>query len=215
MTFPTENDPVKRNEILVWKAVRGSDDCQLRSSVRDAECFIPLLEQLTMSTIRISITKYSKVIFLMNQNLHSTLPLNTGKIQAKIIGPRSLPYGKRKSGSHYWKLLKTIPFEKLAFQSYSTKTYLWLSRSTKLALEREKSRFIQISIVSTSEKIVFYTQSFSKCPTNKRVPVTSFVHIDEKEPSQIVATECEQLANAYFKEVNFRIVLSSHKLSIN
>ena len=81
----------KSNEILMWKAVRGSEDCQLRSSLRDTDCFIPLFEQLTMNTIGIRITKYSKVIVLMNQNLHSNLPLNTDKIQAIIIEPRSLP----------------------------------------------------------------------------------------------------------------------------
>ena len=118
-----------------------------------------------------------------------------------------------KSGSHYWKLLKTIPFAKLAFQSYSIQTYLWLSRSAKWVLEREKSQLIQISIVSTSAKNVVYTQPLSKYPGNKQVPVTSFVHIDEKESSQSVATECEQLANVYSKELSFRTVLSSHKLS--
>ena len=197
----------------MWKAVKGSEDCQLRSSLRDDECFIPLLEQLTINTIRISITKYSKAMILMNQNLHSTLPLNTTKIQAIIFETRSLSFGIMKSGSHYWKLLKTIQFGKLAFQSYSIQTYLWLSRSAKWELECEKSRFIQISIVSTSAKNVLYTQSLSKCPGNKRVSVSSFVHIDEKEPSQSVATECEQLANAYSKALSFRTVLSSHKLS--
>ena len=73
----------------VLKALRGSEDSQLWSSLREAECFIPLLEQLTINAIRISITKYSKAIVLMNQNLHSTLLLNTSKTQA-IIEPRSL-----------------------------------------------------------------------------------------------------------------------------
>ena len=45
--------------------------------------------------------------------------------------------------------------------------------------------------------------------------LTSFVHIHLKEPNQSVATECEQLANAYSKELSFRTVLSSHKLSSN
>ena len=90
-TFHRENDPEKGNEILVWKAVKGSEDCQLRSSLRDAECFIPLLEQLTMNTIRISIRKYSKAVVLTNQNLQFTLPLNTSKIQAIIFESRSLP----------------------------------------------------------------------------------------------------------------------------
>ena len=42
-----------------------------------------------------------------------------------------------------------------------------------------------------------------------------FVRIREKEPSQSVAPECEQLANAYSKELSFGIVLLSHKLSSN
>ena len=125
------------------------------------------------------------------------------------------PLRKNEVGSHYWKLLKTIPFAKLAFQRYTIQTYLGLPRSAKWALEREKSRFIQISIVWTSAKNVVSIQSLSKCPGNKRVPVSSFFHIYENEPSQIVATECEQLANAYSKELSFRTILSSHKLSSN
>ena len=191
----------------MWKAVRGSEDCQLRSSLRDAEFFISLLKQLTMNAIRISITKYSKAVVLMNQNLHSTLPLNTSKIQAIIFEPRSLFLGGMKSRSRSWKLLKTIPFAKLAFKSYSIQTSWWLSRSAKWLPEREKSRFKQVSIDSTSAKNVVYTQSLSKCPGNKRVPLTFFVHIHEKKPRLRVAPECEQLANAYTKELSFRTVL--------
>ena len=99
--------------------MKGSADCQLRSSLRDAKCFISFLELLTMNSIRISITKYSKAIVVMNQNLHSTLPLSTSKIQAIIYEPWSLYLGRMKSESHYWKLFKTIPLAKLAFQSYS------------------------------------------------------------------------------------------------
>ena len=196
----------------MWKAVKGSEDCQLRSSLRNAESFFPLLEQLAMNTIRISITKYSKAIVLMNQNVHSTFPLNSIKIQRIIFEPRNLSLGRIKSVSQYWKLLKTIPFPKLAFYSYSIQMYLWMSRSVKWVLERQKSLYIQISIVSTSVKNIVYTQSLSKCPVNERVPVTSFVHIREKEPSQTVATESEQSANANSKEMSFRTVLSSHKL---
>ena len=125
------------------------------------------------------------------------------------------PLGKNEVGSHYWKLLKTVPLAKLVFQSYSIQTYLELPRSAKWVPEREKSRFIQVSIVLTSAKNVVSIQSSSKWPGNKPVPVTSFIHIDEKVPSQIVATECEQLANAYSKELSFRTILSSHKLSTN
>ena len=42
-TFHRENDPEKGNEILLWKAEKGSEDCQPRTSLWDAECFIPLL----------------------------------------------------------------------------------------------------------------------------------------------------------------------------
>ena len=46
-TFHKENDTKKGNKILVWKAEKGSDDSQPRTSFRESECFIPLLEQLT------------------------------------------------------------------------------------------------------------------------------------------------------------------------
>ena len=62
--FHNENDPGKGNEILVWKAEKGSEDCQLQTSLRDTECLIPLLEQLTINAIRISTTEYSKAIVL-------------------------------------------------------------------------------------------------------------------------------------------------------
>ena len=52
-----------------------------------------------------------------------------------------------------------------------------------------------------------------KCPGSKQVPVMSFVHMHEKEPSRSIATECEQLGNAYSKGLSFRTILSSHKLS--
>ena len=45
-----------------------------------------------------------------------------------------------KSGSYFWKLLKTIPFAELVFQSYSIQTYLWLCSSGKWLPEREKSQ---------------------------------------------------------------------------
>ena len=87
-----------------------------------------------------------------------------------------------KSGSHYWKLLKTIPFAKLAFHSYSIQTALWLCSSAKWLPEREKSRFIQMSIDSISAKNIFYIQSLSKCPGNKRVPLTSlFIFMRENQ----------------------------------
>ena len=189
-----ENDPEKGNKILEWKAEKGSKDCQPKTSLRDPECFTPLLEQLTMKAIRISATEYSKAIVLhrrMNQNQHSTLPWSTNKIKAIIFEPISLPWRRMKSGSHYWKLLKTIPSAKLAFQSYTIQTYLWFCSSAKWLPERENSWFIQISIDSTSAKNVVYTQSLSKCPGNKWVPVRSFVYIHEEERSHSVATECE------------------------
>ena len=99
--FHRENDPEKGNDILVWKAEKGPEDCQSRTSLRDAECFIPLLEQLTMNAIRISTTKYSKAIVLqrwMNQNLYSTLPLNTSKMQEINIWTKKFPSGKNEVG---------------------------------------------------------------------------------------------------------------------
>ena len=63
-TFYRENKPEIGNEILSWKAEKRSEDSQLRTSLRDVECFIALLEQFTMNTIRISTTKYSKAIVL-------------------------------------------------------------------------------------------------------------------------------------------------------
>ena len=151
----------------------------------------------------LSTIKYSKTIVLwwMIQNLHSTLPLNTSKIQVIIFAPRSLHWGRTKSGSHYWKLLKTIPFAKLAFQSYTIQAYLWLCSSFKWLPERKKSRFIHIFIDSSSAKNVVSTKSLSKCSGNKGVPVTSFVHIHEKEPSQSVTTESEQL-EFFFQVIN-------------
>ena len=62
--FHRANDPEKGNEILVWKAEKESEDCQLKTRLRDAECFITLLEQLTMNAIQISTTKYSRAIVL-------------------------------------------------------------------------------------------------------------------------------------------------------
>ena len=49
------------------------------------------------------------------------------------------------SGSCFWKLLKTIPFAELVFQSYSFQTYLWLCSSAKWLPEREKSWDLYIS----------------------------------------------------------------------
>ena len=63
-TFHRKNDPEKDNEILVWKAEKGSEDCQPRTSHRDAECFIPHLKQLIMNAIRISTIKYLRDIVL-------------------------------------------------------------------------------------------------------------------------------------------------------
>ena len=63
------------------------------TSLQDNECFIQLLKQLIMNTVRLNTKKYSKAIILhkwMNQNLYSTLPINTSKIQT-IFGRRSLP----------------------------------------------------------------------------------------------------------------------------
>ena len=34
----------KGNQIHPWKAEKGSEDCQLKSALRDATCFISLLE---------------------------------------------------------------------------------------------------------------------------------------------------------------------------
>ena len=45
---------------------------------------------------------------------------------------------EKKSGSHFWKLLKTIPFTELVLQSYSIQTYLWLWSSGEWLPEREK-----------------------------------------------------------------------------
>ena len=67
------------------------------TTLLDDECVIPLLKQLTMNAVRLNTKKCSKVIVLqrwMNQNLHSTLPTNTSKIQAIIFGSRSLPQGE-------------------------------------------------------------------------------------------------------------------------
>ena len=63
-TFHWKNNPEKGIEILVWKAEKGSEDCQPKTNLRDARCFIPLFEQLTMNAVRISTTKYSKAIVL-------------------------------------------------------------------------------------------------------------------------------------------------------
>ena len=63
-TFHRQNDPEKGNEIHVWKAKKGSEYCQPKTSLRYAECFVPLLEQLTMNVIRINYTEHSKAIVL-------------------------------------------------------------------------------------------------------------------------------------------------------
>ena len=113
------------------------------TTLLDDECAIPLLKQLTMNAVRLNTAKCSKIIVVqrwMNQNLHSTLPINTSKIQAAIFRTRSLPYGRMKSRSYFWKLLKTIPFAEFVFQSYSIQTYLWLCSSGKWLPEREKSQ---------------------------------------------------------------------------
>ena len=54
-------------------------------------------------------------------------------------------------------LLKAAQNYSVAFQSYSIQTHLWLCSSAKWLPEREKSRFVQISIDSTSAKNVFYS----------------------------------------------------------
>ena len=61
-TFHRENDPEKGNEILVRKVEEGSEECQPTTNLWHTECFIPLLEQLTMNAIRINTTEYSKAI---------------------------------------------------------------------------------------------------------------------------------------------------------
>ena len=122
------------------------------TSLLDDECFIQLLKQSTMNAVRLNTTKYSKAVILqrrMNQNVHSTLPLNINKIQAIVFGTRSLLQGRMKSESYFWKLLKTISFTELVFQSCSIQTYLWLCSSAKWLPEREsldsyKSALIQL-----------------------------------------------------------------------
>ena len=113
------------------------------TSFPDDDCFIILLKQLTMNAVRLNTTKHSKAIILrrwINQNRHSTLPINTTKIQAILFGTKSLPYGRMKSGSYLWKLLKAIPFAEFVFQSYSIQMYLWLCSSGKWLPEHEKSQ---------------------------------------------------------------------------
>ena len=208
----------KGNEILEWKVEKGSEDCQPRTSLRDAKCFIPFLGQLTMNA---KPGKYYKIF-----KNHRPIEMNESKSlfyfaikhqqnPGDNIWTKKFPLGKNEVRKPPLKAAQNYSVPKLAFQSYSIQTHLWLCSSAKWLPKRDKSRFIQISIDSTSAKNVVYTQSFSKCPGNKRVPVTSFVHIHEKEPNQSVATESEQLANACSKELSFRTVLSSHKLSSN
>ena len=64
VTFHGENDPEMDNEILVLKTEKGPEDCQPGTRLRDADCFIPLVEQLTMKVIQISISKYSNAMVL-------------------------------------------------------------------------------------------------------------------------------------------------------
>ena len=81
--------------------------------------------------------------------------------------------------------------------------------------EREKSRFMQISIDSTSAKNVVVLSCLASALAIREFPQRFLIHIYDKEPSQRIATENEQLANAYSKELGFSTVLSSHKLSNN
>ena len=76
------------NEVFVWKVEKASR-LMAWTTLLDNECAIPLLKQLTMNAVQLNTAKCSKVIFLqrwMNQNLHSTSPINTSKIQAIIFG---------------------------------------------------------------------------------------------------------------------------------
>ena len=130
------------------------------------------------------------------------------------IWTKKSPLGKHEVGKPRLKAAQNYSVRKTCI-SELLDSNVPVSRSAKGLPEREKSGFIQISIDSTLAKSVVYTQSLEKCPGNKRVPLTSFVYIHEKEPRQSVATEFEQLANAYSKEPSFRTVFSSHKLSSN
>ena len=64
------------------------------TTLLDDKCSIPLLKQLTMNAVKLNTAKCSKTIIvqrLMNQNLYSTLLINTSKIQVVIFRTRSLP----------------------------------------------------------------------------------------------------------------------------
>ena len=95
----------------------------------------------------------------MNQNLHSPLPLNTSKVQATIFGTISLPLGRMKSRSLFWKPLKTFPFAGLVFHSYTSPMYLWLCSSAKWLPERETSRDLYKSISIQLQRRMSFTLS--------------------------------------------------------
>ena len=90
------------------------------TTLLDDECSIPLLKQLTMNAVRLNTAKCSKIIVVqrwMNQNLHSTSPIDTSKIQAIIFGTRSLPLGRMKSGATFESYSKQFRLQNLYFKA--------------------------------------------------------------------------------------------------
>ena len=84
---------------------------------------------------------------------------------------RSLSWGRMKSGSQFWKQLKTIPFAKLAFQSYWIKTYLWLCSSAKRLPEHKMSPNLYKSVsIQLQRKISFTFSRLANVLTASKFP---------------------------------------------
>ena len=124
-----ENNPEWGNQVLEWKAERAFKVCHGLDKFSGWWVFYST-SRFTKNAVQLSTMKYSEAIILqkwMNQNLNSTLPINTGKIQAIMLGKKS-PSGKNEVRKLVLK----------AVQSYSIQTCLWLCSSVKWLAEHEK-----------------------------------------------------------------------------
>ena len=61
--------------------------------------------------------------------------------------------------SYFWKLLKTIPFAELVFQSYSIQAYLWLCSPSKWLPEHEMSQDLYKSASVQLQRRMSFTLS--------------------------------------------------------
>ena len=117
-----------------------------------------------------------------------------------------------KSGSHFWKLLKTIRLPELVFQSYSIQIYLWLCSSGKWLPERENSRDLYKSAsIQLQRRMSFTLCRLANVLIESEILYALCSYSSEGTKSS-VAAKSEQLPSAYSEKLSLRTALSSHKL---